>query len=457
MKERRSCLANAARAQCCIILLLTISRATLAGGVDSLSDDGSRGSPDSSQPYLTLAYDPNFLERAGTENILTVHYGIARVEDKFIGTRWFSESTPLGKIGGLLLRSAKTAYLDLPLDAFSYLLAHEYFGHGSRFRELTDSEVKCHLILPIYETGPLWTYAVGSVPLSYQGVLAVREGGIEAQVLLNRDIALDWMTTGETHYRDASLYSFSFWNYFSSELRTPDDEPFNFIPDDPGGYIRELNRQAGFTDMNHLKMSVRSYHDRMALNILNPFFFYSAYCFVKTYLWDGDAVSMLPIVHIGSVRYLPSVKTAMTPFGLEYHLENYLRFANTTSLVDLRVGDRTFYTSWGGLGASFRNIASWDRLSADLNVDTWKQPKIMVSGTQVIWSLHSISYLGTPGDWSGGGFGGAVSLRAYYNFADPDIPIAAMAELGYKSVGFLEGYSLDASPIVMVGIAYRPK
>lgn len=366
-----------------------------------------------------------------------------------IGTQWSPETTVTQKAAGIILRSAKYFFLDLPLDGYSYVFAHEYFGHGMRFREFNNGVIKYHLSYPLYGSGENWAYSAGNTAMSYQGTLSLFEGGIEAQVLLNRRIAMDWMATDEMNYRDASLYFLSFLSYYSSMTQPEGNDPAN--------YIRFLNQEAGYTDMNNLKMTPDEFSARAKVNIANPFFFYSIYCFLKTYLWEGRAASGFPVIHVGRVRYLPILSSIMTPFGIEYNLENYLRIGSTTSLIDLKVGDQTFHSSWGGLGLQFQNIASWNGCSADVDVDIWKQPELMVTGNQVIWYRNGWTIYDTPGAWKGGGFGGAVSIRGYYHFNAFGNSLAAVAEIGYKSVGFDEGYSLDASPILMIGIGYRPK
>jgi hypothetical protein len=129
------------------------------------------------------------------------------------------------------------------------------------------------------------------------------------------------------------------------------------------------------------------------------------------------------------------------PFGPEYHLENYLRFGETTSLVDIRIGDQTFHGSWGGIGASFFHVVAWRRYFTDLNVGIWHQPKLLLGEA--------------PGTSKGGGLGGGISVRGYYDVPISPSSLSAVIELGYKSVGFLEGYPLDALPILIIGIGYR--
>jgi hypothetical protein len=425
-------------------LLAVFLTYTRAGEQDSSATNTAQETHHFAIAHLALLYDPGLTVRAGTEDILTLHHGIIHIEDGFLGTRWFSEQTVIGKTGGIVARFAKYTLLDLPLDYFSYIFAHEYFGHGMRFREFTDIEIKYHFnTLRPYGKGGGSAYPVSGInSFSNYELLALYEGGIECQSFLNRNIALRWMATNEIQYREAALYFFSFSGNYSYIQEATEDLPFNEITDDPGRYVRILNAQAGFTDMSNLKMNVKTFKSLMKLSMANPFFYFSLYYFLKTYLWEGNSVSEFPTFRIGEVRYLPVLRAGLTPFGPEYHLENYLRFGETASLIDIKIGDQTFYKSWGGIGLAFLNISSWCRYSADANVDIWKQPRLILGGN--------------PGISKGGGFGGAVSARGYYHFTDSNNSLSVVIELGYKSVGFLEGYKLDASPIFMIGIGFRP-
>lgn len=269
---------------------------------------------------------------------------------------------------------------------------------------------------------------------------------------------MNWMGTDEMNYRDAFLYFLSFVNYFPSTVHTPENKSIYNIQNDATGYFLTLNTLGGYTGRNNLKMSLSAFHSRMALSIVNPFVFYSIYCFFKTYLWDGNTVSGFPTIRIGSVNYLPVLKSGLTPYGIEYHLENYLRFGKTTSLIDFGIGDQTFYSSWGDLGLSFQNVVSRNRWSVDMNVDLWKQPELMIHGDQMIWSKsRGNTFFAIQARQSKDiGFGGAFSMRGYYRFSNSKNSLAGMVELGYKSTGYLEGYSLSSSPIIMVGIGFHP-
>ena len=143
----------------------------------------------------------------------------------------------------------------------------------------------------------------------------------------------------------------------------------------------------------------------------------------------------------GDFNYLPSLRTGLTPFGLEYHFENYLHFKDVVAFVDLSFGDQSFHKGWGAIGIHLQNIYGYQNLSFDLNVNVWKQPSLQFGFTDPI--IH------------GDGVGGSLSVRSYYDFESNGIPLSAVYELGYKSVGFVEGYTLDSLPIIKVGLTIR--
>jgi hypothetical protein len=145
------------------------------------------------------------------------------------------------------------------------------------------------------------------------------------------------------------------------------------------------------------------------------------------------------MINLGAIQYLPSLRTALTPFGPEYHLENYFRVKNRTSLVDIRIGDETFYNNWWGLGLIVQNIYSNNKLSLDINLDTWKQPKLGLGSHFKSTNNNTM--------------GAAFSVRGFYKITHTQYPVSIVTELGYKSAGFLQGYNLNASTIFLIGIS----
>lgn len=80
----------------------------------------------------------------------------------------------------------------------------------------------------------------------------------------------------------------------------------------------------------------------------------------------------------------------------------------------------------------------------DLNLDVWRQPQVLLLDN------HGESVTS-----KGANVGGAFSIRGHYDITDSRHALSAFVELGYKSPGFLLGYGLDSSPIVIVGIGLR--
>jgi hypothetical protein len=410
---------------------------------ESLADSVmSQVSQTTHRTYFPLLFDPGLTMRTGAENIITFQTAIAFSEDRLIGTRWFRESNGVNKIGGVSGRFAKYAIIDLPVDYFSIVLAHEYFGHGARYRELDMDDIHYGFDWPPpYGKGGGEATNYKSVFISTHEILSIWESGIEVQALINREIGMRWMATNEMNYREASQYFWSFQILFSYIQDTNEDLADGTNDNDPRAYTRIINAHAGYTDVHNLKMSVKDLKSKMMLNAANPFIIYSMYSIIKTYLWDGNSTTAVPALRFGNLSYLPALRAGLTPFGIQYHLDNYLRFKEMVALVDICYGDRTFFDSWGGVGVNIRNIYQTSNFTFDLNANIWKQAELQ-------FGLN-------PTVSKGGGIGGAFSVRGYYDFRSSKIPLAVIMEVGYKTTGFLEGYNLDSSPILFIGLALR--
>ena len=393
--------------------------------------------------YLSLLLDSQFSLKSGTESITTIHKSFSYFEDNLIGTRWFSESNFWGKIGGLITRFIKYTYLDLPLDYFSIVFSHEYFGHGSKYRELDIDNIHYSFKYPPpYGGGGGEASTNITQPISYQELLAIWEGGLEAHSMINKNLGIHWMASNKINYREASQYLWSI-QILMDYIQGTNENLFDGTSDnDPRAYVRIINAEDAYNkNPDNIKMSVSDLKSKMMLNLANPFILNSLYTIIKTYLWDGENSNDLYSLKIGNFHYLPSIRVGLTPFGVEYHFDNYLRYDNMASHIDLSYGDQTFNDFWGGIGIHVQNIYNPQKFSFDVNLNVWKQPELILGTNDVKPENASI--------------GGAFSIRGYYDFQSLDFPISAVLELGYKSMGFLEGYDLKSSPIFMVGLAIR--
>jgi len=421
---------------------LLFSIRSYAQVIDSADSSNTKILHTNPRTYLPLLIDPGFTIRSGAEDIITLHKGVASLEDKLIGFRWFSESSILGKVGGIAARFARYALLDIPMDYFSIVFAHEYFGHGARYRELNMSDIHYGFDMPPpYGSGGGQASNYLNVSISTHELLAIWEGGIEVHSIINRKLSQRWMAKNTINYREASQYFWSFQIMMRYIQDTAEDLADGIKDDDPRAYVRIINAHSGYTDVNNLKMSVKDLKSKMIINSFNPFVFYSLYSILKTFLFDGKSSYDIPTLSLGAVDYLPSLRAGLNPFGVEYHFENYLRYKNVNSLIDISYGDQAFFNSWGGVGVSIQNIYGNQQFSFDMHLNMWHQPEIQLGGNPTVNS--------------GGAIGGAFSVRGHYDYPEQNYPISAVLELGYKSPGFLEGYNLASSPILMIGLALR--
>lgn len=425
-----------------LFIFLLFSTKIYSQGNNILTDSATNNSIKINQTYLPLLYSPKLGMWGGEETITSIHKGITYLEDKLIGTRWFSESNILGKTGGVAGRLAKYALLDVPVDYFSVVLGHEFFGHGFRYREFNMDDIHYSFMLPPpYGKGGGEASNHGPASISYHELLSIWSGGVEIHPGINKVLSLRWISRNEMNYRESSQYFWSFQIFISYIQNTNENLSDNTKDNDIRAYTRIINAQAVNTEPDNIKMSVKDLKSKMIINVVNPFLFYSLYSIIKTFLWEGNESNKVQMISFGDVKYLPALRAGFTPFGVEYHLENYLRWKDITSLIDIKYGDKTFYNNWGGAGILVQNIYKPPKFSFDVNLNIWKQPGLKFGNDKA--------------ELKGKGIGGAFSIRSYYDFSNTKLPISAVLELGYKSIGFLEGYSLDSSPIFALGLALR--
>jgi len=392
--------------------------------------------------YYNVVYSPNFQMNPGMENIITFNYLSGLATDKIIGNKWFSEKRFTGKIGGIVCRFAKNIFVDTPIDYYSVVVSHEFFGHGARYRELNIENINYGFDAP-----PPYGDGGGHATAHIEGLISGDElmtiliGGIETQEIINKKLRMRWMANKKIRYHESSLYNWSFRIMFDYIMATKNDLGENKDGKDTSEYLILLNEKAGINDLSNPEMDVDYLKSRLWIDFVNPFSWYSLYCMYKTYLWDGNSATKVPMMHFGNIGYLPALRMGLTPFGPEYHLENYFRLNTSAVLFDLHIGDNTFYNSWGGLDFSVQNIFNRRRLAIDFDLSIWKQP--------------GIDLLMNKTDEVGKGGGGAISFTGHYDFLVSKNPVSAVIQLGYKTAGYSEGLDLDASPILMFGLGYK--
>jgi len=409
----------------------------------ALSQDSLHTNQSQEMSYSIL-FDSNQSMRSGVENILTIHKGVTKIEDKLLGTSWFDTNNFAGKSGNVIGRFAKYFLVDIPINFVFIHFNHEYYGHGGRYREYDLGKIDYQFYSPP-PYGPGGGYAkISEWPENFniQKKITIWQAGPESHDLLNKNLSLNWISRGESYYNENILYLWTWQDRFQY-IQHFDTLPSNINGAlyDPEGYIWLLNHNAGVDNPENLIMSLDDLHKKEMLNLINPFVWFSLYAQLKTYIFDGNTTASLPTIKFSGFHYLPSLRTTLTPFGPEYHLENYIKFKNVNSLIDVSIGDQTFYNNWWGLGITLNNIYRKNQYSADIHFNTWTQPSIEFDNEFSISQNNEMGF--------------SFSLRNYLNINSEQFPISIIAELGYKTSGFIQGYTIDASPIIMVGFGFH--
>jgi hypothetical protein len=81
-----------------------------------------------------LVFDKDQSQRFGAENGITLHKSLYEKSDEFIPLKCKDENTFWKKNSGIGYRFMKVALLHAQVDWLTFLVQHEAFGHGARYR-----------------------------------------------------------------------------------------------------------------------------------------------------------------------------------------------------------------------------------------------------------------------------------------------------------------------------------
>lgn len=146
---------------------------------------------------------------------------------------------------------------------------------------------------------------------------------------------------------------------------------------------------------------------------------------------------MIPINGWG---YLFGARLGLTPFGPEYFMDNYLLKEKSPLYFYLKAGNHAKNT-YLGLGMYAPYLWRKNQWALGIRFDGWRQPKLLLyTGNPEKPFYSSKEQHHTQ-------YGIASSLIGLYQ---KNRALGFQAELGYKSGGFLPGYSIYAAPTVRV-------
>lgn len=393
-------------------------------------------------PYVVV-FDSYMSPAAGAEGLLTVQHLLARAEDRWLPVKIGAERSRPAFALGILYRTGKFLALDMPQDHFLLVVAHEYFGHGARFRELGDGRLRYGFDAPIpYGSGDAFTKFNGQFPVSPLADLNVSAAGIEAQHSLADAITERAVARGRMHYREA-------WLYFESRMAAMSyilsASPTSADGHDAADYLETFDKACTAPCVP----LTRNYVQRRALLALaDPMLYYAMYGLAVSYIGGGNTTGPMPLIPVGAgVRVMPSLGYAMAPYGTEWTVRAAFqqeqraksRIRRLTS-VTLRVG-HTGASSTFAINARAADVLRVRGLRIALGADVWRQPELLADQTSEPQNVGAGATATT-----------IVPLPRLLRSRWIDgIHVAA----GYKSQGFVPGEQLSGGAFLRAGFALR--
>ncbi|MBI5272375.1 MAG: hypothetical protein HY861_00130 [Chlamydiia bacterium] len=421
--------------------------------------------------FSTPLIDRHFSPYAGAENFLVLHRGLERVEDAL----FLKHPVPLG-MENATLQSGSTVAAELwstvapqqassmqtiwghrlrnflfwlPINLSIHVTQHEVFGHGYRLRDLGEDYAKIRGY-GIYVIAGVTKFQPTS-RITPSQMLTINIAGLEADAILANRIKYKWLRHDQIDPRQMSLQYFSaisLTGYALSVHHTSRVAPTD--GNDISGYLFLVNSlyPNGY-------VSYRSVRNLSFINALDPFVF--LFLFQSTDYQSYGKPIPIPMFKIGSVKYLPSPRVVLTPFGIQGFWENYFLKGSSATYAYLKWGKNgpnTYY----GLGVENQRIFSWPYATVGARVDLWHQPCVLFHGgvmsTEELWELpegQAIPRLYPEEVLREKQFGFLASVIG--TAGKPDWQAQFFYELGYKTKGYLAGEALRQAPVARIGLS----
>ena len=396
------------------------------------------------QAEYSIVIDRNLSSIVAGQNLLTFHKCIYEAENFYFKTSIFEENTFARKSAGIAYRLGKTILLDNIIDHMTGLIQHEVFGHGARYRELgyTNSSYTLNLFFP-YGKGNGMAIS-GNPPdgriISKHERILKTQGENEATGILAAKLTQNWLNRESINYRECGLFLGSFHNLTSYIVFTKYQKSISYS-NDIGSYIFEINSNEGQFS-NGTYYNIDKLIKYSALNLFNTFQYFAAYTYLKSYLWSGQENFDFPMIKMASVKYLPSFRFGLSPFGAEFYSDHFLKFNKKLFSVYGRYGEPTFHKFWG-IGVNASDFFDFKFIKISAKADLWQQPEVWLGGKELSSQKNHFGY--------------SISNTLKFKFSNNNYPLTLSVQYGYKSAGFIMGETLNKGFILRAGISFTEK
>jgi len=381
-----------------------------------------------------LMVDKYLSPYSGAENLLTV--------EKFLLYQTQRLPQNKGKAPKILRRFTENVLVWFPLNFTSTVVQHEIFGHGFRAREFGDKKIKVskyaiRLPPPYGRGGGSTQFHISDISrISPSEMLAMDIAGIEATTILARSLEMKWLHENAIYPQFSTLYFLAkhdstLYIAFASQHSHHHDS------NDIQSYVSIYNA-------THVApISVNQLQNLSYLNFLDPMTFYSI-ASLFTYIYSGKTFPIHSIP-LGSTKHLPAFHISLSPFGVDYVIENFMTFTDKPVY---------FYYKWNanqpkiyGLGIECPQLFRLNKLFVGLKFDGFFQPhyfpKMLIYYTNRIFDFEQRRL----------GMSSSCLLTMVLNQKPSQISLAA--EIGAKMKGYVPGQTLNSSLIVRGGLSLR--
>ncbi len=394
------------------------------------------------QPALRLIYDVHQSGVFGAQNLISAQAAAYTLQDRLIPDTLFRERNLWLKGAGFGYRMLKIWLLDAQIDYLLILAQHEMFGHGARYREMGHRENSFHLSLFFpYGDGSGFARSGTLIPgarITPQERISEIIGGNESNQVLARELSAPLLLEDRIHYRQAMLYLGARNNLPAYIWRTRllDGSGHISAGDDIASYLMEINSLYAGTGHSY---TLRALSEQTLISLLDPLQAYALYTILVTYGVKGKkALTGIPMIRMGKLRYLPALNFSLTPFGSCYHLEQHFVFHKRLLTADFSYGDRRFSDFFGLHLRGYRLVENrWITLHSALA--GWRQPKI----EEDLWQVREFR-----NRW-----GGMVQAELCFHPFRIESQPGLFLQLGYKSSGFLPGEAVGEGIILRFGFS----
>jgi len=391
-----------------------------------------------------ICYDINMSPYAGGEDLL---FATRLIETCFSS---IASKMPISYSKSMYARALRLAELSLvwlPLNYFAMEVQHEVFGHGYRIRDINHGKVKVTDYdfdgPPPYGSGGAATFFSISKQLTTTDMTCISMAGIESSQILSQLTQFKWLGSRTVDPRQTILYLV---NRYNLNLYASSIEGDEIEGHDLSNYVRFLN----YT-YSQKRLNVSDVRNLAWINLVDPFTYYALFAWFH-YLSSGKETG-LPMIPIKEYGYLFGAHLNLTPFGPEYSFDNYLLKGSAPIYFYLKSGWHAGNT-YEGIGIFAKELWTFNKFSIGIRSDLWRQPKLLLTPADT--SIIDID-LDSPPNPETPLYPSSEQHRKQLGFAFSTIGTYQVnrvygfqAELGYKTRGFLPGYSLYSSPVVRI-------